>query len=66
MTEKRVEQRALAEALIDASCAAHGLDLSATNREILINHVRALIDASSTVYAFLLPEDVEPANTFRA
>lgn len=66
MTEKRIEQRAIAEALIDVSCAAHGLDFSAANREIVINSVQALIHAYSTVHAFPLPEDVEPANTFRA
>lgn len=59
-------KRALAEALLCASCAAHNLDLSAANREAVINNVSALIDAFSTVHAFPLPDEVEPANIFRA
>lgn len=66
MTEQQDGKRALAEALLGASCAAHNLDLSTANREAVINNVCALIDASGTVHAFPLPDEVEPANIFQA
>lgn len=66
MTMRQDNKRELAEALLVASCAAHLLDLSAADREAVLNNFRALIDAYETVNAFSLPDEVEPANIFRA
>jgi Protein of unknown function (DUF4089) len=66
VTRTNDKKQVLAEALLDASCSAHGLDFSAANRDAVIGNVRALIDASNTVYAFALPDEIEPANVFNA
>jgi hypothetical protein len=63
---ERDEQRAAAEALLYASCLAHGLTLADANRETVAANVLALIDAAKVLDACPLPEDVEPATLFRA
>jgi hypothetical protein len=65
MSEKD-EQRAAAEALLDASCLAHGLALPEANRETVAANVLALIDAAKIVNACPLPENIEPATLFGA
>jgi hypothetical protein len=63
---ERDGQRTAAEALLDASCLAHGLTLADANREMVAANVLALIDAAKVLDACPLPDDVEPATLFRA
>jgi hypothetical protein len=63
---ERDEQRAAAEALLYASCLAHGLTLPEANRETVAANVLALINAAKIVNACPLSENIEPATLFRA